>query len=366
MKQQPTYHAIGIMSGTSLDGLDIAYAKFYLTKDEWKFDLIAYETHSYTSEMREMLEQVGTKSGIELVVADIRLGEFMAAKLNHFIKRNSCQPDFVASHGHTVFHRPQIGFSTQIGNGPTLAAKVGIPAINDFRSLDVALGGQGAPLVPIGDRLLFGEYHFCLNLGGISNVSFEHEGQRVAFDIGGCNLLLNKLAQELEHAYDRNGDIAREGKLDKGLFDDLNSLPYFGKPFPKSLGREWIDQSVFPILEESDIRVKDKLCTAVHHIAYQIGRSLDKALSEQPKQAGRQNRALITGGGARNGFLIEQINTYNPKIDVTVPDVAIIDFKEALVFAFLGVLRWRGEVNTLRSVTGASRDACSGVIHRGG
>lgn len=358
------YHAVGMMSGTSLDGLDIAYACFEPTDQEWKYRLLSHETYAYPDTLTEMLARAGSMSAIEFVVLDIKLGEFMAEQLTNFMKRYQCDIDLIANHGHTIFHRPHIGFSTQIGHGPTIAAKVGIPVVDNFRSLDVALGGQGAPLVPIGDRLLFGEYHYCLNLGGICNISFENDGSRIAFDIGGCNIILNSLAQELEKPFDKNGDMAKEGKLIKSLFNELNALPYFQKPFPKSLGREWVDQAVFPIIEESDARVKDKLCTVCHHIAYQINRALELAIPQTSKK-GHKNRLLITGGGAHNKFLIELINTYSPKIDVTVPDSSLINFKEALIFAFLGVLRWRGEVNTLRSVTGANRDACGGVIHRG-
>ncbi len=350
-----------MMSGTSLDGLDISYARYEKKGEQWKYTLLSYETYPYPLEIEDLISSIYNKSGLELTMADVQLGNFMGNQVKKFLKRYECAPDFIANHGHTIFHRPEIGFSTQIGHGPTIAALTGIPVIDDFRSLDVALGGQGAPLVPIGDRLLFGDYHYCLNLGGISNVSFENDGLRIAFDISACNTALNYLSKELNKTYDSNGDIASEGKLSRTLFDQLNELPYFKKSFPKSLGREWIEQYIFPILDDSEIRVKDKLCTVCHHIAYQISEAVKQAIPDEGKKGRR--RMLVTGGGAHNRFLIEQINSYNPRLDITVPDKALIDFKEALVFGFLGTLRWRGEVNTLRSVTGASRDASSGVIH---
>lgn len=364
MPQSNTYHAIGLMSGTSLDGLDVVYTKFTHSKGSWRYEILAAETYAYPKSMLQSLIELPSQSALDFVKADIELGKFFAERVDHFIKRHSCKPQLIASHGHTIFHRPDLGFTTQIGHGPTIAGLLGIPVVNDFRSADVALSGQGAPLVPIGDRLLFPDYHFCLNLGGIANISFEYKGKRVAFDITACNLILNYLANKLEQPFDKDGALAREGRQEQELIDELNELPYFEQPFPKSLGREWVDDTMIPLVEGYDGRIRDKLCTACHHIAMQVALAVRRAEPQGTVKKGMRRRMLITGGGAYNKFLIEQINFYNPSLNITVPDSRLISFKEALIFAFLGVLRLRGEVNVLRSVTGAKRDSSSGVVHQ--
>lgn len=363
MAQPVHYPVIGLMSGTSLDGLDIVYARFTHHKNQWTYEILAAETYAYPVELIKILEELGTKSALNFVQVDIDLGRFFANKVNLFIKRHHCKPLLIASHGHTIFHRPERGFSTQIGHGPTIAGLTGLPVINDFRSADVALEGQGAPLVPIGDRLLFPDYHFCLNLGGIANISFEHQNKRVAFDISACNIILNHLANKLEQPFDNGGELAREGRQEQELIDELNALPYFERPFPKSLGREWVDEAMLPLIEAYDGRVRDKLNTCCHHIAQQIALAIRRAEPQAISKKGFKCRMLITGGGAYNKFLVEQINSYNPSLNITVPDSRLISFKEALIFGFLGVLRWRGEINVLRSVTGARRDSSGGALH---
>jgi anhydro-N-acetylmuramic acid kinase len=245
-----------------------------------------------------------------------------------------------------------------LGSGQHLATTSGKPVVSDFRTLDIALGGQGAPLVPIGDQLFFGGYTHCLNLGGISNVSFDYQGKRVAYDIGLANMLLNYLAQKIGLAYDSNGEIARSGAMLPKLFDQLNVLDYHRQPFPKSTGYEWFLREVVPIFQESEAATKDLLHTAVHHICEQIAVQLRMYGQKQ------NNHLLITGGGAMNGFLIEVLKEkLGPAFDVSLPDLALIGFKEALVFALMGALRLEGHTNVLRSVTGASRDSSSGVVY---
>ena len=266
--------------------------------------------------------------------------------------------DFVSSHGHTVFHQPEKRLTYQIGSGQELANLCGFRVVADFRSLDVSLGGQGAPLVPIGDQLLFPQYDFCLNLGGIANASFQVDGQRVAYDISPANMLLNHLSVQIGQAYDKAGEVAKSGKLNKRLLEQLNALAYYQQPYPKSLGYEWFIQKVVPLVEASAISKPDKLCTSVHHIAAQISRDL---IRQSPDS---KSKLLATGGGAKNTFLIETLQNYlGEAIKVVVPEASIVDFKEAMVFAFMGVRKMRNEINCLKSVTGASRDSSSGVIY---
>lgn len=349
------YCAIGLMSGTSLDGLDIAYCEFLKENDRWTFEIKNAETVSYSTELAQELAKSTLLDALQLSLLHKRLGRLMGQEVKRFCQEHHLKPDFVSSHGHTVFHQPQHGLTLQIGDGFELMVNSGLPVINDFRSLDVALGGQGAPLVPIGDQLLFQDYDYCLNLGGIANISFVKNRQRIAFDVCAANMVLNTLANLLGKPYDDEGSIARTGVKDEKLFERLNKLDFHQQAAPKSLGLEWVREYIFPLLDQSSTSIENKLCTFSHHIAYQIGQ-IDRHT---------KGSMLVTGGGAYNQFLIELIQAeLAPACKVAVPDHTTIQFKEALIFAFLGVLRMRGEVNTLASVTGASKDSSGGVLYR--
>ena len=239
------------------------------------------------------------------------------------------------------------------GRVPAIAAETGLPVICDFRSLDVAFGGQGAPLVPAGDRHLFPEYDYCLNLGGIANISCEENGERFAFDICPANMVLNNIASHLNIPYDPFGSLARRGKINRKLFRELGRLDYYQRRPPKSLGKEWVMSDFLPLLEQAHISYEDKLRTVTEHIAHQIS----VILKPDPEK-----KMLVTGGGAFNIFLVEKIRE-KCRTEIVVPGDDIVNFKEALVFAFLGVLRWWNEVNCLKSCTGASQDTCGGAVY---
>ncbi|MBL0065735.1 MAG: anhydro-N-acetylmuramic acid kinase [Bacteroidetes bacterium] len=343
-----TYKVVGIMSGTSLDGVDLAYCEFAFDK-QWTYKLLEAETVPYTSEWKNILSTLPASKAEKFVAVHSELGKYFGKLSKDFCRRNNLQPDFIASHGHTIFHQPSAGFTSQIGDGAALSVESGFPVICDFRAADVALGGQGAPLVPIGDKLLFHEYEYCLNLGGIANISFEQNAKRIAFDICGCNLVLNALAGRVGKEYDTGGEMAAKGKVRKDLLDKVNQSKYFEKSFPKSLGREDLETDIFPVFDRPEIPVEDLLATFCEHIAMQIGKCLGAG------------NVLITGGGAQNDFLIERIKSFSPA-KVIIPDSKLVNFKEALIFAFLGVLRMKKEINCLSSVTGASRDNCGGTI----
>jgi anhydro-N-acetylmuramic acid kinase len=277
----------------------------------------------------------------------------MGRLTKQFIISNQLKPDFIASHGHTVFHQPNKGFTLQIGSGQSMAIELGLPVVCDFRSKDVALGGQGAPLVPIGDKKLFSGYDACINLGGIANVSFDNEkGERVAFDICPFNMGLNYLANKLGFDYDDAGKNAKKGKLSSVLLEELNQLDYYSQPYPKSLGVEWFNNYCLPLINDESIPVLDRLHTFSHHVAAQIKITVEGIEGK---------KVLLTGGGAYNSFVIKVLKQTCDKSFVTPPG-SIIDFKEALIFAFLGMLRMNEEINVLKSVTGAQKDSSSGII----
>jgi anhydro-N-acetylmuramic acid kinase len=347
------YQIIGLMSGTSLDGLDIADCRFELVDGSWNYEILNAETIPYTPEWHERLAGVENDTALGYVHTDIGYGHLLGRLTREFIGKYDLKPDFVASHGHTVFHQPERRITSQIGHGAAIAAGTGCPVVCDFRTLDVALGGQGAPLVPIGDRLLFPGYDYCLNLGGFANISAELQGSRIAFDVVPANIVLNSLAQKAGVSYDHNGDLARSGKIIPLLLDELNGLPYYSQPPPKSLGKEWVVKAIYPLLERSRGSLNDQLATFCEHIAHRIA-----AVTGQ----NRVNKLLITGGGALNGFLVERIGKHAIP-SIVIPDINTINYKEALIFAFLGLLRWRGENNCLKSVTGAFCDNTGGAIY---
>lgn len=338
------------MSGTSLDGLDICACQFEQTTTKYSYKIIASQTFKFPKALKAKLNKCRFLSGYELKLLDIELGNFIGHCVKEFQNYYSIEIDWLASHGHTVFHEPENKLTMQIGSGAEIFAQTNIPCINDFRSIDVALGGQGAPLVPIGDRLLFNDYVSCVNLGGISNISFVNNDKTSAFDISACNIILNKLSNKLGFEYDKNGELGKQGNLNKSLFEKLNQHDFFDRPGPKSLGIEWIEKHQFPLIENSELGISEILTTCYHHIAYQIAKHI------------KSNKVLFTGGGAHNKFLIELIEIYS-KHSFTKAPCELIDFKEAIVFAFLGYLKVNHKTNCLSSVTGAIRDNIGGTIH---
>jgi anhydro-N-acetylmuramic acid kinase len=343
-----TYNAIGIMSGTSLDGLDIVFARFTYQK-RWSYEILAAKTYPYSRDWYDKLSKAPLLSAIELELLDIQYGQWLGKKVLEFVVSHSIEPDFVASHGHTVFHQPELGVSKQIGDGQALSQACGLKVIYNFRTCDMLLGGQGAPLVPIGDQLLFGKYSACVNLGGFANVSYENNGKRLAFDICPANIVLNFLSRKTGMKYDKNGDIASRGKVNQELLSKLNAISYYHLPPPKSLGREWVQASIIPLLEHAPISIEDKISTFTEHISISIHKSLQTVRGE----------VLFTGGGVYNSFLIKKISK---KIKTIIPDNQLIEYKEALIFAFLGVLKFEKKINTLSSVTGAKRDSSGGIL----
>lgn len=340
------------MSGTSLDGIDIVYMKIDAAEN-YSFKILKAETISYSNAWKYALKEGFHLSGEKLIKLDADYGIYLGNTLLNFIKENHITKlDFIASHGHTIFHNPEKKYTFQIGNGPYITSITCVKTICDFRVQDVALGGQGAPLVPVGDELLFSEYDYCLNIGGFSNISFSKNQQRIAYDICPVNIVLNHYVSSLNMEYDDKGTMASEGNIENNLLSALNSLHFYIDKKPKSLGYEFVAETIFPIIEKFNLNIKDILRTFVEHVAIQISKKID---------SNSEKNMLVTGGGAFNTFLIERLQSYT-KTKLIIPEETIINYKEALVFALLGFLKDEGKNNCLKSVTGASKDHSSGVI----
>ena len=339
------------MSGTSLDGIDMTYVNFQKNKF-WEYKILFAKTFKYDDLWKKKLEYSQDLNSNELKILNEQYTQFLAYKINKFIEENSIKEiDFIGSHGHTIFHKPSARYTFQIGNIQNLANYVGKTIICDFRIGDIMLGGQGAPLVPIGDLLLFKNHDTCLNLGGFSNISIKKNNKIIAYDICAVNTVFNFLSKKIKLEFDNEGSNARKGKLIKDLYDKLENLKYYSLNPPKSLGIEWVKSKVFPLLEHfSSYSVYDLMHTYLVHISKEIAKNLNQS-----------NSVLITGGGAYNSFLIEQIRKHT-KAELILPERLLIEYKEAIIFGFLGVLKFRKEINCLKSVTGSKKNHSSGKI----
>lgn len=347
------YKVIGVMSGTSLDGLDLAYIEFSFD-NSWSFKIIKAETIGYPNKWGEILKNLVLNSFDELEKIDKDYTIYLASTINDFIKKNKIvELDAICSHGHTALHQPSKKLTYQIGNLSELSKLIEKKVICDFRVQDVELGGQGAPLVPIGDELLFYKYDYCLNLGGFANVSTKVNSARIAYDICPLNIVLNHYAIKLGYNFDENGKIAASGNINSQLLKALNQLEFYKSSPPKSLGLEWVNKTIFPLIGFYHLSIKDVLRTYVEHSAFQIATEVNKT---------KKANVLVTGGGAFNLFLINRIKKFTDN-KIILPSRDLIEYKEALIFGLLGVLKLRGENNCLSSVTGAKKDHSSGKIY---
>ncbi len=351
-----TYRAVGLMSGTSLDGVDLVDVLFQKIEDKWNYDILNSNTYPYPENWLTRLTFNPHLHASDLLLLDAELGIYFGNLINRFFSDHHIPEkdiDLIASHGHTLFHAPDKGYTCQIGHGAHIKTVTGITTICDFRYQDIALGGQGAPLVPIGDDLLFSEYNARLNLGGFANISYRENGLSIAFDICPLNFVLNDLARQTGKAFDENGNMGRNGRLDNELLTSLNKISYYLEARQKTLGAEWVMKNIEPLLSQPETEIKSKLRTFTEHAAHQISNTLQKIEIET---------ILVTGGGAYNDFLMERIRKLSGK-KLTIPEPQLIEFKEALVFALLGVLRLRNEINILSSATGAAHSHSSGIIY---
>ena len=344
------YKIIGVMSGTSIDGLDLVYVHFE-KKEKWNYKILNSITYKYSKEWFEKLKMSVNLSKMDLAKLDQEYTLLLSKQILRFINEFSIKDiDAVSSHGHTVFHNPKNEYTYQIGNLPEISKEIGHKVICNFRKQDVLLGGQGAPLVPVGEKYLFSEYNSCINLGGFANISKALGGKLIAYDICPVNTVLNYLSKKMNLDFDKDGEISKKGNLIEDLYAKLNKLDYYNNNHPKSLGIEWVNSNIIPLLEKYPNQIVDLLHTYNCHIAEQVS-----------KNTINETNVLVTGGGAKNKFLIDLINK-KLNNNVVIPDNTLIDYKEAIVFGFLGVLKLLNINNCYSSVTGSSKDHCSGEI----
>jgi anhydro-N-acetylmuramic acid kinase len=355
------YKVIGLMSGSSLDGLDIVYTELHEDRGKWSFDILAANCYSYDEDWQIKLREATELSALDYQLLHTSYGHYLGQQVNRFIEEKGLhyKVALIASHGHTVFHFPAQKMTAQLGDGAALAATTALPVVSDLRALDIAFGGQGAPIVPIGEKLLFSDVQLFLNLGGIANISFAGDSY-VAFDICPANRVLNRLAAKAGKEYDAGGQLAQMGNVHEGLLEKLNSLYYYQQAYPKSLDNSFGVEEVYPLIRSFGLTHNDSLRTYVAHIVTQV----KKAIQENEHLLTENRKMLVTGGGAFNSFLLDQLAkelaAFN--IEVQVPAEQIVQYKEALIMALIGVLRWRQEYTVLSSVTGASRDSIGGAV----
>jgi len=357
------YRAIGAMSGSSLDGLDIAFAEFQENAGKWNYEITHADCYSYGENWIEKLRYSTSLSSVDYHLLHVEYGHYVGAQINRFIEEYKLhyQVALISCHGHTTFHIPSKKMTAQLGDGASIAAETQLPVITDLRALDLAFGGQGAPIVPIGEKWLLGDFDFFLNLGGITNISFKSEPY-IAFDICAANRVLNMLVNNEGKEYDDRGEMAQQGEINFELLQKLNELDYYRQPYPKSLANDFGTDTVYPMIVAARCKTKDSLRTYVEHIVIQIKEAIIGLINSKHQTINR--RLLATGGGTFNTFLIGRLSEelQQMQVEVVVPDAKLIQYKEAMIMAFMGVLRWRQEYNVLCSVTGASRDSIGGAL----
>ena len=357
------YKVIGLMSGSSLDGLDIAFVQLQENGGKWSFEILHTDCYEYNSEWMAKLKNAVGLTALDYQLLHTEYGHYIGKQINIFIEKNNLhhQVGLISSHGHTTFHVPEKLMTAQLGDGAAIAAETMLPVVTDLRAMDLALGGQGAPIVPIGEKLLLDDYTYFLNLGGIANISANINDRFVAFDVCAANRVLNMLAEEKGFAFDDGGKIAAAGNINNDLLQKLNELEYYNQPYPKSLANDFGIETVFPIIKRSSLNIEDAMRTYVEHIVVQI----KNAITDQLPSADGQ--LLATGGGAFNAFLVERLKTVlnEIKIEVIIPGKNLVNYKEALIMALIGTLRWREEYNILSSVTGAKRNSIGGALWLG-
>jgi anhydro-N-acetylmuramic acid kinase len=357
------YRAIGVMSGSSLDGLDVAFAEFQENAGKWNYEIRQADCYPYNENWIEKLRSATSLNSVGYQLLHVEYGHYIGEQINRFIEENKLhyQVALIASHGHTTFHIPSKKMTAQLGDGASIAAETQLPVITDLRALDLAFGGQGAPIVPIGEKWLLGNFDFFLNLGGIANISFKSEPY-IAFDICAANRILNMLINNEGKEYDDRGEMAKDGAINFELLQKLNGLDYYSQPYPKSLANDFGTDIVYPMILDAGCETRDALRTYVEHIVMQTRDAIINLINNKLQTTNR--KLLVTGGGAFNTFLVNRLSEElgQLQIQVMVPDEKLIRYKEAMIMAFMGVLRWRQEYNVLSSVTGASRDSIGGAL----
>lgn len=363
------YRAIGIMSGSSLDGLDIAFVEFNEQAGQWTFEIKETACYPYSPDWTSRLKNAISLNALDYQLLHTAYGHYLGQEINRFIEEKGLhyQVGLIASHGHTTFHVPAKKMTAQLGDGAAIAASTVLPVVTDLRAMDIAFGGQGAPIVPIGEKWLMPSYDYFLNIGGIANISASGEPPSGGwgFDVCPANRVLNMLANDAGKEFDKNGEMAATGKIDQGLLERLNGLDYYRQTHPKSLANDFGTDIVYPLIKETHLSIPDSLRTFCEHITLQISNALSNLKNDKLQTINA--KLLVTGGGAFNSFLINLLREKLAAqgIDMLVPDENLVSFKEAVIMAFIGVLRWRQENTVLASVTGASRNSIGGALWTG-
>ncbi len=363
------YRAIGLMSGSSLDGLDIVFAEIHDNGGKWNYEIIHADCYAYNEEWIDKLKNAISLSALDYQLLHAEYGHYLGQQVNRFIEENKLhyKVAIVASHGHTTFHIPAKKMTAQLGDGAAIAAVTQLPVVSDLRALDIAFGGQGAPIVPIGEKLLLGDYEYFLNIGGIANISGSAKPPLGGwgFDVCAANRVLNMLAADLGKEYDDEGKTAAGGSVNQDLLEKLNELDYYQQTYPKSLANDFGTDTAYPLIRDSGCGIPDALRTYTEHIAVQIKNAITGLKNHKPQTT--NHKLLATGGGAFNTFLVERLKDHLDElnIEVIIPDEKLVKYKEALIMALIGVLRWREETNVLSSVTGAKRDSVGGAMWMG-
>lgn len=361
-----TYKVIGLMTGSSLDGVDVAYCHLEDNNGKWNYKIEIAECVPMPPKWKARILSLVLQNAVTYLRTDSHFGHYLGEVVAKFIEDHQLdgKVDFVASHGQTVFHQPENQMTSQIGDGGAIVSHCNLPVVCNFRTQDVAYGGQGTPIAPIADKLFFGDFRFCLNLGGIANISFKtNDDKMIGFDICGANMVLNALAAEIDLEQDTDGNIARSGNINQELLNELSSQWYFEKPFPKSIGGGWVTKIFQPVFRRHHCSVEDKMRTACEHIAIQIAKDINQIYTTQGITPDPSHTMLVTGGGAFNKTLMDCISAHAP-VQLVVPDATTIKFKEALIISLMGALRWSNQINVLGSVTGARQDSIGGEIHQ--
>ena len=357
------YRAIGVMSGTALGGLDIVFAELQEAAGSWKYTIGAADRYPYSSDWKEKIRKATSLSSVDYLSLHTAYGHYIGKEVRRFIAEHALdyQVQLVVSHGHASFHLPEQRLTAQLGAGSAIAAETGINVVSDLRAMDMALGGNGAPIVPMGEKLLFGEYQCFLNIGSIVNIACHTPEEVISFDICPANKVLNMLAAQAGETYDPGGKMAATGEVKQPLLQILNELEYYSMPYPKYLSIDFATDVIFPLLKGHN--TNDAMRTYVEHVAVQTVNALVQLYPEAATGTLRP-KLLVTGGGANNTFLVNRILGLAEamQIEVIIPDQNIINFKEALVMALIGILRWREENNVLAAITGAERDSIGGAV----
>ena len=355
------------MSGSSLDGLDIVFVEMEENGGKWNYQVLNATCLPYDTAMQEKLRAAPHLKARELAALDASYGRYIGEKVNEFISANKLEykVGLIASHGHTVFHEPP-HYTTQIGNGAFISATTSLPVVSDLRTMDVAMGGQGAPIVPMAEFLFYPDFNYFLNIGGIANISYRGEEAYDAFDVCPANRVLNMLAQEAGKSYDKDGIISAGGQLVEVLLDQLNAQEYYWQSYPKSLANEFGTDVIFPLVQSFKLDPKDALRTYVEHIGMQVAESVHQ-INRKRGVKSQGEKIMVTGGGAFNKFLIERLQFHLNQFEmkVVIPDHQTVEFKEAIAMALLGVLRWREEATVIKTVTGAKQESIGGSLWMG-